>query len=761
MTPKLVGIRNNLLIYNEIKGKGANMETFSDRLKKLRKDKGITQAKLAELLHLTDKAISKWESGEGNPDIGSLPAIAEIFDVSVDYLLTGKRSEKNQLLMDGLLFNMKDEQRIFTILESDDWDTFVKFGYDKLNPLVRLPLPHPEESKLNPVILKAIYQFESRKVFSNLIKIMLKIKDSYRGYESRLIPIATLVAHHLDNFVKMCALTENIDALKEINFNDLVIEEVFLPQQDKLPIKNQYDAFNHTHYLKADTFKFLFESPLITSTVREFISSIQIPQRLPSNGATLVVDSKRILMNDLKLTYLYEFKHEKLLLNSFEKITSNLDEIQKVNEQKPSYNHIDRIFSTIKVFDGFSYLTLIDLDRYNHQYPKTTVLGVIQPLTHLQNKVTSNLDNAWIRKINDYHKRISMMTPTQKYFDARELKIFEMKANPKVSEKEILFYTYTNHKLTDFRSLFASLIKDDASLEQLNNAISQAKKVYELYSKTSFVHYLEYFVHHLENKNYKELFEFSTTYEIDSFKELILNQQYDKIKQASMNLFFVSEDDLKNKGSHRGNVELSSKDILTLITQRLPIFKKNNKILALIDQQFRVFGIRIFEANEIIKECQRVKKEILDVFILDIQNRIESITGALKIKEEFELIEQSLTNEYFQNLLKKSNFDTFIIKIVVKLESKLKYYYHLAGDFKEMLDSFISKYLSLEMITDDEDNRYASARDNDRQKAEMTSLLNQLRMIRNSLVHSAPKQTMLSQGELIKVLSFVESLRGE
>ena len=119
----------------------------------------------------------------------------------------------------------------------------------------------------------------------------------------------------------------------------------------------------------------------------------------------------------------------------------NLNEIQKINEQKPSYNHIDRIFSTIKVFDGFSYLTLIDLDRYNHQYPKTIVLGVIQPLTHLQNKVTSNLDNSWIRKINDYHKKISMMTPTQKYFDDRELKIFEMKANPKVSEKEILFYT--------------------------------------------------------------------------------------------------------------------------------------------------------------------------------------------------------------------------------------------------------------------------------------------------------------------------------
>ena len=145
------------------------METISDRLKKLRKDKGITQAKLAELLHLTDKAISKWESGEGNPDIGSLPAIAAIFEVSVDYLLTGKRPEKNQLVIDGLLLNMNDEQRIHTILENDSWDSFVKFGYDKLNPLVRLPAPHREENKLNPLILKSLYEFKSKKVFSNLI----------------------------------------------------------------------------------------------------------------------------------------------------------------------------------------------------------------------------------------------------------------------------------------------------------------------------------------------------------------------------------------------------------------------------------------------------------------------------------------------------------------------------------------------------------------------------------------------------------------
>ena len=758
MTPKIVGIRNNLLIYNEIKGKGANMETFSDRLKKLRKDKGITQAKLAELLHLTDKAISKWESGEGNPDIGSLPAIAEIFDVSVDYLLTGKRPEKNQLVMDGLLFNMNDEQRIHTILENDSWDSFVKFGYDKLNPLVRLPAPHREENKQNPLILKSLYEFKSKKVFSNLIRVMLSNKGSYQGYEGRSIPIATLVEHHLNNFVKMCALTGAIDALKEINFNNLVVEEIFLPLKDKLPIKNQYDMYSHTHYLKAETFTFLFESPSINSTVREFISIIHVPKTNADGRSKLDVDPKVLLMNDIKLSYLYQFNHKELLTKAFNELTYNLDEIHGLFKKGSMDTWISRTISIHKVFDGLTISSLIDNYRYDRG-SEIFILGVIQPFNHFFKKVIERLDLEWIRRINDYHKKVSTMSFEQKYFDDRDLKLFEMKANPKVSQQEVLFFSFTNYKLTDFRSLFASLVKDHESLEQLNSAILEAKKIYDLYAKKSFIHYLEYVVHHVEKKNFKELFEFSTTYELDSIIDLILNQQFDQILAVSKDVFFISESDLKKHGYKGEN--LSAKDILPLLTKRLPNLRHNNKFTVLIDQQIGIFGIRNVDANAVIKECERLKKEFLDAFILDIQNRIESITGALKIKEEFELIEQSLTNEYFQNLLKKSNFDTFIIKIVVKLESKLKYYYHLAGDFKEMLDSFISKYLSLEIITDDEDNRYASARDNDRQKAEMTSLLNQVRMIRNSLVHSAPRQTMLSQVDLLKILSFVESLKGE
>ena len=54
----------------------------------LRKAKGMTQQDLANRLNYTDKAISKWERGESVPDIMVLKQIADMFGVTVDYLLT-------------------------------------------------------------------------------------------------------------------------------------------------------------------------------------------------------------------------------------------------------------------------------------------------------------------------------------------------------------------------------------------------------------------------------------------------------------------------------------------------------------------------------------------------------------------------------------------------------------------------------------------------------------------------------------------------
>lgn len=58
-------------------------------IKELREKKHLTQAELAEKLCVSDKTVSKWETGKGYPDISLLEPIAEVFDVSVTELMTG------------------------------------------------------------------------------------------------------------------------------------------------------------------------------------------------------------------------------------------------------------------------------------------------------------------------------------------------------------------------------------------------------------------------------------------------------------------------------------------------------------------------------------------------------------------------------------------------------------------------------------------------------------------------------------------------
>lgn len=62
---------------------------FNEKLQQLRKQKGLTQEQLAESLFVSRTAVSKWESGRGYPNIDSLKAIAKLFAVTVDELLSG------------------------------------------------------------------------------------------------------------------------------------------------------------------------------------------------------------------------------------------------------------------------------------------------------------------------------------------------------------------------------------------------------------------------------------------------------------------------------------------------------------------------------------------------------------------------------------------------------------------------------------------------------------------------------------------------
>lgn len=70
-------------------------KTFGKTIADLRKEKGMTQAELAEKLGVTDKAVSKWERDLSYPDTALLPRIAELFGLSVDDLMRNSSMTKD------------------------------------------------------------------------------------------------------------------------------------------------------------------------------------------------------------------------------------------------------------------------------------------------------------------------------------------------------------------------------------------------------------------------------------------------------------------------------------------------------------------------------------------------------------------------------------------------------------------------------------------------------------------------------------------
>lgn len=86
----------------------------------VRKEKGLTQAELAERLFVSDKTVSKWERGAGFPDIKNLESLAAALGVSIVELMQGEREAKDEisitkaevLLTDALQMQSRNNQTL-------------------------------------------------------------------------------------------------------------------------------------------------------------------------------------------------------------------------------------------------------------------------------------------------------------------------------------------------------------------------------------------------------------------------------------------------------------------------------------------------------------------------------------------------------------------------------------------------------------------------------------------------------------------------
>ncbi|MBE7086130.1 MAG: helix-turn-helix transcriptional regulator [Clostridiales bacterium] len=84
--------------------------TIGKFIKALRKEQGWTQSELAEKLNVSDKTVSKWETGKGLPEVSLMMPLCRLLGISVNELLSGERLSETQ-------YHQKAEENIMSLME--------------------------------------------------------------------------------------------------------------------------------------------------------------------------------------------------------------------------------------------------------------------------------------------------------------------------------------------------------------------------------------------------------------------------------------------------------------------------------------------------------------------------------------------------------------------------------------------------------------------------------------------------------------------
>ncbi|MBP3840932.1 MAG: helix-turn-helix domain-containing protein [Bacilli bacterium] len=90
-----------------------NQEKIGKFIAKCRKDKNMTQQELADKLGLTYKAVSKWETGNGLPDVSLYKEICDILEISLNEFFAGEHLSKENMIQ-------KSEENIMNIVKSEN-----------------------------------------------------------------------------------------------------------------------------------------------------------------------------------------------------------------------------------------------------------------------------------------------------------------------------------------------------------------------------------------------------------------------------------------------------------------------------------------------------------------------------------------------------------------------------------------------------------------------------------------------------------------
>lgn len=200
-----------------------DLNKISNFIKTKRKELGITQDELAEKLFVTEKAISRWETGRGTPDISLLLPLSKELNVDVSELLNGEENKKCKNDVEQLIeyneitkankYNFQFKLTIFFyILSILSFLFYLRFEYDpniEVNYFIRLLI----------IVIASIFVIIGNKIYSN--NYVEKLEDKKKVLKLSHIIVFIYYVILLFNMV-VFARYNSIDSYNLIPFKSIV-----------------------------------------------------------------------------------------------------------------------------------------------------------------------------------------------------------------------------------------------------------------------------------------------------------------------------------------------------------------------------------------------------------------------------------------------------------------------------------------------------------------------------------------------------------
>lgn len=714
-----------------------------ERIKNLRQQLGLTQAELADKVGFTSQTVSNWESGSREPDIEALVKLSSLFNVSLDFLLSGKKEEEKITLDD-----MDAEKRLSWIIKRDDVKNFKKYEYQSSAYVFGRSMGYRNGEQLREPIKKTweeIFSEKAKKIFGVCCDEIIKMN-------SKKVWAAFLVYDFIDEFVKMAVDCDRPDALETIGFKIFAIGNKPANRRGEMPFMYNQSALHYvstvdTYFIKEETFEYIFENREKAPKCYEYATTLEL-QIEPLNSYAHRKEYTYTHLHDAIVRFAIKFGYFDTLDNL---LASYRAELNSESLPKNEYN-------------GYN-------GSYRASWTNTYVISnerVVGRIFYFQRDAIETLLNdgkaEYAKKLNDYNAEAIKRLKELNFRNERELDKI-----PHLSESEFDRAVKLNGDLSDNERTYLLCINDKLLVPSEIRKLRDLKVVRDILNK-GYYNYYEFAFDMLTSGRAGELFRFFVDYGLGELANGVLagKENYAHLLGSIWTEFSLKQ----------GYVGIKSyDDMKNLIGKQNPLSIDNYNRFQFEGKSYDVSSeAKKLSENKLIEYIKSLKEAIYTGVSNDIdtENKIkqDAIDRAKAVK--------GLTKDYFEGLLSKKGLFAkkeqrlFILDLCSLLDAILKFDYHCEGEdlFERMTAYFkMLQDNAPQSRTMDDGWGYQVADTKydeevvipERERIEhLMNIFSRLRIQRNNIAHSESKKVEeLNEAEMRECLEYVFSINKE